>query len=54
MGGYLSTMPLSTWIGGFNASYIKTMTEGDFYEGIDKDLLETVTPILNSNKLVTE
>ena len=48
LGGAFSTQAMGDWLNGKTYPYMDIMQSGDFYTGVDKDLVNQVTPILNT------
>ena len=47
MGGIAFNSTIDNWLGGFDSNIFLFASQGDFYQGADKDLISTITPILN-------
>lgn len=44
----MTTKSAKEWIqDGYKASFMEQMSEGDFYNGADKDIVDTVRAVLN-------
>jgi hypothetical protein len=50
LGGYNTTKPIDEWLNGFDFDVIDQMKEGDFFLGVDVDLVKKVTPIFSNYK----
>lgn len=48
MGGFTSEMTVAQWLSQYDADFFDIVTQGDFFEGNDKDLIKTICPILNN------
>jgi hypothetical protein len=48
LGGYNTTKPIDEWLNGFDFDVIDQMKEGDFFLGVDVDLVKKVTPIFST------
>jgi hypothetical protein len=49
LGGLTSEMTVNQWISSYDADFFDIISQGDFFLGNDKDLIKTITPILNNN-----
>jgi hypothetical protein len=47
MGGYRTTNTIDSWLNGYTADFYDIVTQGNFYQGNDKDLINTITPLIN-------
>mmetsp|Transcript_33877 Transcript_33877/g.24932 ORF Transcript_33877/g.24932 Transcript_33877/m.24932 type:complete len:322 (-) Transcript_33877:362-1327(-) len=48
MGGAVVTAPIEQWITGMDFDFVDIIKDGEFLEGTDKDLLNTVYPVFNT------
>jgi hypothetical protein len=46
LGGLAFTGSIDTWLSGYSADY-SIVSDGDFFQGNDKDLISQVTPLFN-------
>lgn len=47
LGGLTTTKPIQTWFDGYDADFFDMISDGDFYQGNDKDLIKKINPISN-------